>query len=206
MSDAALGSAIAAAETALFGSTDGDPAADLRTVEQATASLDAALAATRDAAARASASRDQYDRLRLSTIERIRQAEGYITTRRGGVGTAARTRLAEAHRLLAHASRQAESAPEAAAATALQASNHAEQAFRLARADVASFGSSPAARTAGGAVIGGAVLGGIARSGARRPADPTAASARRPSTGGSSRRETGAKRGGRRGTGGRFST
>ena len=80
-----------------------DPMAALRLIDEADAALDRGLVTARDAQAaarRAAAARDQA---LLTARPAVAAAEDFIGSRRGAVGTEARTRLAEAQRHLAQA-------------------------------------------------------------------------------------------------------
>ena len=119
-----------------------DPLDALRRITRATAPLDVGRAGVLQAAAL------------LAARGAVAAADGFVTTHRGAVGSAARTRLAEAERLLAA------EPPDPLAADAL-----ARQAHGLAAQDVRVHGN-PIAGAAGhsggtaGAVLGGVLLGG----------------------------------------------
>jgi hypothetical protein len=101
----------------------------------------------------------------------VTAAEDFITTRRGGVGITARTRLAEAWRHFEQAIGAGQADPEVALTEAQDADALAQQARTVAEQDVAGFGhgtlSAERVATwsdwAGGAGSGrrGAILGGI---------------------------------------------
>jgi hypothetical protein len=151
----------------------GDPLAGLQRIAAAEASLDAALAATRDTTevkARASALlRDTLGRV----DEQLRQTADFIATRRGAVGSTARTRLAEAVRLADAARPLQPTDPAAALGEAQRASTLVQEAARLARADadaVVTAAATVAASDdepdtdgadANGPITGGMMLGGI---------------------------------------------
>ncbi|MEA5453137.1 TPM domain-containing protein [Sinomonas sp. JGH33] len=142
-----------------------DPVALLARIEKAHQQLDDVLAGVRDKeqqAQRAAASLQQAIR---SAQDAIGATSDYIAARRGGVGTEARTRLAEAQRNLDYALSIAQSDPTSALAYAEQANSLAQQAAQLAEQDVdqfAGFGGfgMGGGRNYGGG-IGGAILGGI---------------------------------------------
>ena len=100
----------------------------------------------------------------------VQAAEDYLVARRGAVGAEARTRLAEAGRLLVEAEGIAQVDPAAALATAQRAESLAGTAMSLAQQDVGGFGGygggagggygAPQRGSSGGDVFG-AVLGGI---------------------------------------------
>ena len=76
-------------------------------------------------------------------------AEDFVSTRRGGVGAAARTRLAEAHRHYRLAIEAAQADPEGALSQAQRADTLARQARALAEQDVGQFHDSKRGRNAG---------------------------------------------------------
>lgn len=136
---------LARAEAALAGSrgqlqpADGslpDPVAVTRRLDEADLALEAALEPARDV-------RQQQERARAHLQQAIRQADAsvgaagdFITTRRGAVGSPARTRLAEAERYLDSASRSGKNDPIAALRSAQRADALAQQALQAAQADV----------------------------------------------------------------------
>jgi len=101
----------------------------------------------------------------------VTRASDYVTTRRGGVGREARTRLAEAERHLDQAVALGPTDPAAAAGEADQASRLAAEASRLAESDYDRWddpwrggprgGGGGSGTGGGGGDIAGAVLGGI---------------------------------------------
>lgn len=146
----------------------GDPLAGLQRIAAAEASLDAALAGTRDTTevkARASALlRDTLGRV----DEQLRQTADFIATRRGAVRATARTRLAEAVRLADAARGLQPTDPARALGEAQRASVLVLEAAQLARADAdavvaAAAEAEPDAdgTDANGPITGGMMLGGI---------------------------------------------
>ncbi|WP_305852983.1 TPM domain-containing protein [Georgenia sp. TF02-10] len=144
----------------------GDPLAALQRLTQAEAAIDAALAPVRaedENRQRAAAQLD--DRLgRLAS--QIQAVQDFITTRRGSVGTEARTRLSEAARLASEANRLAGRDPVAALQRAAQAEQMAASAQALAERDSDQFddpwgGGFGGGRRAGGLDVGSLILGGI---------------------------------------------
>ncbi|GAA4694345.1 TLP18.3, Psb32 and MOLO-1 founding proteins of phosphatase [Promicromonospora umidemergens] len=146
----------------------GDPLAGLQRIAAAEASLDAALADTRDdaeVAARASALlRDTLRRV----DEQLRQTADFVATRRGAIGSSARTRLAEAARLGDSARSGQPAGPAAALSEAQRANQLVQEAARLAREDAdvavtATVQPDPDAGTVeeNGPITGGMLLGGI---------------------------------------------
>ncbi len=147
----------------------GDPLVGLQRIAAAEASLDAALASTRDAtevAARASALlRDTLGRVDAQ----LRQTADFVATRRGAIGSTARTRLAEAVRLAAVAHSLHPTDPAAALDEAQHANTLVQEAARLARQDADAVVTAVAAEAepdadgsdANGPITGGMMLGGI---------------------------------------------
>ncbi|WP_454860222.1 TPM domain-containing protein [Promicromonospora soli] len=151
----------------------GDPLKGLQRIAAAEASLDAALASTRDGTevkARSSALlRDTLGRV----DEQLRQTADFVATRRGAVGATARTRLAEAVRLADAARSLQPTDPTAALGDAQRASTLVQEAARLARSDadaVVTAATTAAAADvepdadgadANGPITGGMMLGGI---------------------------------------------
>lgn len=160
---AAVAAALAEAEAAMTQARDarsgGDPLAALHRLTAAEAALDAALAPAREKAeadARARALlRDTLGRV----DSQVRATQDYVATRRGAVGPEARTRLAEAARLVAEAQALQAQDPSAALERAQQAERYAQQATRLAEQDTSSWGANQGGQ--GGPNVGGMVLGGI---------------------------------------------
>ncbi|GAA4902376.1 TPM domain-containing protein [Streptomyces coeruleoprunus] len=146
-----------------------DPVDALRRVEEADAALDGALAAAREREEESRRVRAFLDQALLTARSAAGAARDYVTTHRGAVGSAARTRLAEAERLLERAG--AEEDPREALAAAHRAGALARDAQALAEQDVRLYGApfggggGPGGGFggAGGGFggLGGAVLGGI---------------------------------------------
>jgi len=218
-----LPGAIAAATTALqtVSTSPSDPIAALSAIAVANAALDAVFADVRDEQAKIAKAKSQLDATIAVAQAQLLSAKQYISTRRGGVGETARTRVSEAERRLAQAEAQATSDPVGALALAHQARDLAEGAFALAEADTRSFsslqngGRGSSSRGNEGAALGGllgSVVGGMlgSGSGSRRSSASGAGgprSTRSGSFGGSSRstsRSSGRSSGGRTSSGGRF--
>jgi hypothetical protein len=142
-----------------------DALAALRLLEEADGALDQVLASARDDRDRRVRATAVLDQVMLVARSSITAAEDFITTRRGGVGAAARTRLAEAHRHFQQAIGFAQGNPESAVTEAQHADALAQQARSLAEQDVAQFNygqpGQPARGGAFGGGFGGAILGGI---------------------------------------------
>ncbi|HWV76528.1 MAG TPA: TPM domain-containing protein [Isoptericola sp.] len=160
---AAVAAALAEAEAAMDQARDarsgGDPLSALQRLTAAEAALDAALAPAREKAeadARARALlRDTLGR----ADSQVRATQDYVATRRGAVGPEARTRLAEAARLVAEAQSLQAQDPTAALERAQRAERYAQQAAQLAEQDTSSWGANQGGQ--GGPNVGGMVLGGI---------------------------------------------
>lgn len=196
--------AVARAEAALASADDAaraippDPMAALRLLDEAGGALDAAIAAARAAGERARRAATALEQALLTARASVAAAEDFVATRRGAVGSAARTRLAEARRLLTAASGAVDGAagggvgaagasaagasaadPEAALESARQAQGYADEALRLAQADVSGWsgpggtsgfgwsGSGGIAGELGGMVLGGILSGAIREAGYR---------------------------------------
>ena len=141
ISGAAIGSAVAAIESVLgslpgsgLGSLDtGDPATSLTRLEGSVATLDSALATARNQTQRLEHASAALGGVLVSARSQIAATQDFITSRRGGVGTDARTRLAEAQRLLEVA--EAQSDPVAALDSARSSATYSRDADALARFD-----------------------------------------------------------------------
>ncbi|MFD1213460.1 TPM domain-containing protein [Arthrobacter sp. GCM10027362] len=162
---AAVEAALANVKQAMAGGRI-DPLAVMQRLESAQGQLDGALAGIRDQQERARRAREALQHAIMSAQAQISGTSDYIRARRGGVGSQARTRLAEAERHLDQAIAMADSDPEQALNYANQANALAEQASRLAQQDVDDFsgmggfgGFGGGGRGGGG--LGGAILGGI---------------------------------------------
>ena len=146
-----------------------DPIATLERVETAHQSLDASLSGIRDQQEQARRAEASLQQSIMSAQAQISATSDYITARRGGVGTEARTRLAEAQRNLDYALSISRTDPVTALQYAQQAHALAAQAAQLAQSDVDHFGGyanqgygrGGMFGGGGGGGLGGAILGGI---------------------------------------------
>jgi uncharacterized membrane protein YgcG len=144
-----LAAPLAAARSVLEGTLaaraaqDLDPVAAVARIAEVSVPLDQAL--ERDAQLRAT-----YAQLEAAASARIQAVESFIATRRGAIGADARTRLAEAMRSLADAEGARTTDLERALGLARRAVDLADQAARLAEADVAAYQRSPYGDTGGG--------------------------------------------------------
>ncbi len=91
----------------------------------------------------------------------VTRASDYVSGHRGGVGTEARTRLAEATRHLDQASALSATDPAGSLAEADQATRLAAQAQSLAQQDYGGWNDPFRGGGGGGSDIGGAIIGGI---------------------------------------------
>ncbi|UTT68354.1 TPM domain-containing protein [Arthrobacter sp. DNA4] len=165
---AAVEAALAQVKTEIQGGRI-DPIATLQRVETAHQSLDQALTGIRDQQEQARRAQASLQQTIMSAQAQISATSDYITARRGGVGTEARTRLAESQRNLDYALSIARTDPVTALTYAQQAHALAAQAAQLAQADVDHFdgyanqGFSRGGMFGGGGGggLGGAILGGI---------------------------------------------
>jgi len=186
-----------------------DPLDAVRRLEEADQALDKALADVRDLEARQQRARANLEQAALAARSRIAAAEDFINTNRGGVGSEARTRLAEARRQYEQAVELSGTDPMAALAAAQQADQLAASARDLAESDVRGYQtpSMPGGGFGGGgggggsstaAVLGGILIGGLLGGGGGG----------RGGSGGGPRMTPGSFGGGgtrgRRGAGGRF--
>ncbi|MFJ4207131.1 TPM domain-containing protein [Paenarthrobacter sp. NPDC089675] len=146
-----------------------DPIATLNRVETAHQALDQSLSGIRDQEEQARRAQASLQQTIMAAQSQISATSDYITARRGGVGTEARTRLAEAQRNLDYALSISRNDPVTALTYAQQAHSLAAQAAQLAQADVDHFGYADQGYGRGGMFggggggggLGGAILGGI---------------------------------------------
>ncbi|WP_149084987.1 MULTISPECIES: TPM domain-containing protein [Microbacterium] len=161
-----------AAQTDLLG-TPRNPQRALDALTAANAQIDAAIAQGREAVQRAHRAQQLLEQTLAQAGSEIRAARDFIETRRGTVGSTARTRLAAADAALTQALTLRTTDVEAALGEAQRALDLARQATATAEADLRSyspggygddgwgglFGGSGSRSTSSG--IGGDILGGI---------------------------------------------
>ncbi len=135
--EAAMSSADEALRPADGGSPD--PLAALRRLEEADLTLEQALRTARDQQTRERRAVESLGQALLTARSAVAAAEDFIGTRRGAVGSTARTRLAEAQRHLRSAEDQAEGDPSAALGDAQAADRLAQFALDAAQNDVAQW-------------------------------------------------------------------
>ncbi|MDN5760380.1 MAG: TPM domain-containing protein, partial [Tomitella sp.] len=117
-------------------SKESDPLGTYENVVEADADLDSVYAEVSDQVDEKERIRDLVDQTLSSAHARMNSAEDYLSTRRGGVGAEARTRLSEARRHLDEALRLRATDPKSAQREARAASSLAQQALHLAQQDV----------------------------------------------------------------------
>ncbi len=137
-----------------------DPLTALGKVTEADEALDVILAATKDAQQSERNAEAAFGQALSTARAEVAQANDFVGTRRGAVGSEARTRLTEAQRHLAAAESLGNADTAGALAHAQQAISLARQASQLAQQDVGGWGGGGNQRGGGGG-LAGAVLGGI---------------------------------------------
>ncbi|WP_040519120.1 TPM domain-containing protein [Gordonia aichiensis] len=158
-----LAAAVAAANKALARAkpgTDDDLLGVFTELVDADADLDRALDAARGALTTRKQRAEVLAAALTNAQAKVTAASDFISTRRGAVGSTARTRLSEAQRLLQSANATAQSDPTAAIDSARRAGSLADQALMAAQGDVVSWQQSQQPRSGSGSAAG-AVLGGI---------------------------------------------
>ncbi len=141
-----------------------DPPTLLAAVQSAHGQLDELLTGLRNQQQQALRAQSALQQALAGAQATIDTAQDFIAARRGGVGSAARTRLSEAQRNLDYALSVAESDPVSALTYAQQAQQLAKQAIQYAQNDVDRFGGGRGGyggRGSMGGGMGGAILGGI---------------------------------------------
>lgn len=167
----AIGQQLAQVETALNAVSGPagakDPLLATQRIREADATLDQILAATRSAQENAGRAQAALQQSVDSAAAKISGAEDFIATRRGAVGSEARTRVAEAKRHLDNAVQLSGSDPSGALGESQQAEAMADEAARLAQNDVGRWqgpgggGFGGGGFGGGGGNLTGAVLGGL---------------------------------------------
>lgn len=158
---AAIDAALAALENARSAQTS-DPLGSYTALAAADAELEKIAGKASVEKAAEDQLRARLDRDLAAARAQITAAADYISTRRGGVGADARTRLSEAERHLGAADQLAPNNPQEALNHAHAASQLAARASQIARADVQNWENRHGPRGGtGGGNVAGAVLGGI---------------------------------------------
>ncbi|MCJ1710580.1 TPM domain-containing protein [Clavibacter michiganensis subsp. phaseoli] len=144
-----------------------DPLTSVTLLQEAEARLDEALAPVREQQEQVQRAIGYLPRA-LSTAEsQVATARDFISTRRGGVGEEARTRLAHAQRALDDAHEAAPGDPVRAVAASQAATSYAAQAIEAAQRDLdqgsgyGGYGGGMMGGRGGGDAFGGAIMGGI---------------------------------------------
>ena len=137
-----------------------DPLTALGKVTEADEALDTILAATKDAQQSERNVEAALGQALATARAEVAQADDFVGTRRGAVGSEARTRLTEAQRHLAAAETLGNADAAGGLAHAQQAISLARQASQLAQQDVGGWNGGGGQRGGGGG-LAGAVLGGI---------------------------------------------
>ncbi len=148
-----------------------DPVSTLSRLTAVGTALDAALSRFREQHERDARATALLEQTLGSTSSKITGVADFVRTRRGAVGSAARSALAEAERLLDEATSLATTDPEGALSLAQRAADAADRAARAAEDDVDDYGRSPwggapAGRSSGsnaGMVLGGILLDSVLR-------------------------------------------
>ena len=170
---AAASTATAVRDRARAAGPDSDPLLIMRDLRDAEAALDTALEPARGQAEQAGRARAQLAAAIGPLRSRIRAVTDYIETRRGAVGPEARTRLAEAQRILDEAEALAGTDPQRGLQGVQRADELAAQAQQQAQADVEEFersrssgpGGFGGGSHAGSLILGGILLDGLLRGG-----------------------------------------
>lgn len=213
---AALEPQITAAESALAAarSNSADPIASLSALGQANVALETVFVGVRDQQAAVTHAATQLTAALAGAQSRITTTAHFITTRRGGVGSEARTRINEADREVKQAFALQASDPVTALAHARRADQLAATAYELAQLDVSQFSTSGVGSGMGGLgggfsrgspgsgsdILGGLIGGLIGGSLGSRSSRSSRSSSWGGSTGGS--RSGGSRSGGGRRSGG----
>ncbi|WP_353111957.1 TPM domain-containing protein [Microbacterium sp.] len=149
---------------------DGAARSPQRMLESLTAAntqIDGAIAQVREGVARAQRAQQMLQQQILQAQAQIRAAHEFIDTRRGSIGSTARTRLADAEAALDQAVALQATSPEQALPLASRALGSAQQAISAAQNDVSGFGGGGwgdpfgGGGNRGGGDLAGDILGGI---------------------------------------------
>ncbi len=197
-----------------------NPVEIVQRLEQANTQIDTLLGSVRDAQAASARAQAALAQTMLAARSQLSAAEDFVTARRGAVGAEARTRLAEAGRLIVQAESLSSADPTQALSQAQRANQLAGEAIRLAQNDVGGFGtglgmggnsSGNSGGNVAGAVLGGILINSMLGGGSRGSTGGLwggSGGGARSSGGGGTRRSPGSFGGSgtrsRRGSGGRF--
>ncbi|RIQ34188.1 TPM domain-containing protein, partial [Jiangella rhizosphaerae] len=153
--------AVAAGQAAAQAAGQGDPLAALRQLAEAETRLDDLLVPVRAAAEEAERARTALNETLGRVTSQVRAVADFIETRRGAVGTEARTQLSEAARHLAEGQSVASSDPAAALDAVRRADEASRRAQQLAEDDVQAWERQQSAARGGGSDLTSMILGGI---------------------------------------------
>ncbi|NEW39987.1 TPM domain-containing protein [Nocardia cyriacigeorgica] len=142
-----------------------DPVGAFHSAVSTDAELDRALAGATDRKLAAEDLRRRLDQAMTDARARVRAAADYISTRRGGIDAAARTRLTEAQRHLDGAIGLRDSDPATALSHARTAADLGGRALQEAQTSVQSWeaGRAPSGGAQAGAILGGILIEGLLR-------------------------------------------
>lgn len=149
-----------------------DPLELLQGLELAHRELDEPLNAVRDRQAKDRRARDMLQAELLTARNQVQSSADFLRSRRYGVGSTARTRMAEAERCLSEAQAFSETQPSKALDMAVQAKTLAVQAAQIAEREVAESaltGGSGLGTPWGGTGYGGGGFGGYGTGGFGMP-------------------------------------
>lgn len=144
-----------------------NPQRVLDALTEANTQIDAAIAQGRESVERARRTQQMLEQTLAQADSQVRSTRDFIETRRGTVGSTARTRLSQAEASLSEALSLRTSDPEQALAVAQNAIEMARQANSYAHSDVSSYsgggwsGDPFGGSRSSGSGLGGDILGGI---------------------------------------------
>ncbi|HWL01960.1 MAG TPA: TPM domain-containing protein [Microbacteriaceae bacterium] len=158
-----LPEAISAAQSALDAADPRSPADSIARIQQANTALDEVFAAVQGEQVAFDRARSQLDATLAAARAAVTNAMQFVSTRRGGIGSSARTRVDQADAALQQAIALAPSDPVKAIQSAQRAQQLANDAYRYAQQDVNDFqvGWPSGGTSGGGGLDFGSVLGGI---------------------------------------------
>lgn len=156
-----LPQAVATARGALEAADPRSPAESIARIGQANAALDEVYAAVQGRQAALDRARTQVDATIAAARSAVANAMQFVRTRRGGVGSSARTRVDQADAALQQAMALAASDPVQAIQQAQRAQQLANDAYAYAQQDVDDFQGGWSSGGGGGGIDFGSVLGGI---------------------------------------------
>lgn len=157
-----LPEAISMARAALDAVDARTPVESIGRIQQANTVLDEVFAAAQGEQVARDRARAQLDPAIVAARSAVTNAMQFVSTRRGGIGSSARTRIDQADAALQQAVALSELDPVGALQSAQRAQQLASDAYRFAQRDVDDFqGGWPTGGASGGGMDFGSVLGGI---------------------------------------------